>query len=304
MIDLVQLRTFVCVAEEQHLTRAAERLHISQSAASAHVRAIEDHFDTQLFIRTNRNLKLTHAGERLLDEARTLLNNASVFTSFARKLRGKMEGQLVIGTSSDPSSRAADTVAALLTAHPLISVDLRARPSAGTRQDLKTGELDAGILLGPSNDSDINHYELTHFGFRIVGPIALKEQIESADWEALAGLPWITPLDTSMAYSALLDDMFTSRGLTPRSVARFDNASLARAMSKAGVGLTLMREDHAHEDAEADLLAISPIAHAQLPLYVVHLASRKSDPLIEAFVAAALSVWPDAPSAPSKDHTP
>lgn len=304
MIDLVQLRTFVCVAEEQHLTRAAERLHISQSAASAHVRAIEDHFDTQLFIRTNRNLKLTHTGQLLLDEARTLLNNASVFTSFARKLRGKMEGQLVIGTSSDPSSRAADTVAALLKAHPLIGVDLRARPSASTRQDLKTGELDAGILLGPSNDPDICHYELTHFGFRVVGPIALKAQIESADWEALAGMPWITPTDTGMAYAALLDEMFVTRGFTPRSVACFDNAALARAMSKAGVGLTLMREDHALEDAAAGIMAISPIANARLPLYVVHLASRKSDPLIEAFVAAALSVWPDAPSSIPKDDAP
>src|SRR3546814_9107701 len=81
-------------------------------------------------------------------------------------------------------------------------------------------------LLGPSNDPDINHYELTRFGFRIVGPIALKDQIESADWEALAAMPWITPLDTSMAYAAVLGEMFTSRGLTPRSVARFDNASL------------------------------------------------------------------------------
>jgi len=291
MIDLVQLRTFVCVAEEQHLTRAAERLHISQSAASAHVRAIEDHFDTQLFIRTNRNLKLTHTGELLLDEARNLLNNASMFTSFARKLRGKMEGQLTIGSSSDPSSRGADTVAALLRAHPLISVDLRARPSAGTRQDLKTGELDAGILLGPSNDPDILHYELTRFGFRIVGPVAMRAQIEAADWGALAAMPWLTPLDANMAYAILLDDMFAARGLTPRSVARFDNAALAGAMAKAGVGLTLMREDHALEGAANGFLAISPIAQAQLPLYVVHLASRKSDPLIEAFVAAARGVW-------------
>src|SRR3546814_12644266 len=67
--------------------------------------------------------------------------------------------------------------------------------------------LDAGILLGPSNDPDINHYELTRFGFRIVGPIALKDQIESADWEALAAMPWITPLDTSMAYAPVLVEM-------------------------------------------------------------------------------------------------
>lgn len=50
LVDLAQLRTFVAVAEEQHLTRAAERLHMSLSAASSHVRAIEELFETQLFV--------------------------------------------------------------------------------------------------------------------------------------------------------------------------------------------------------------------------------------------------------------
>ena len=54
LIDLVQLRTFVVLAEEQHLTRAAERLRMSQSAASAHARAIEERLETQLFARTDR----------------------------------------------------------------------------------------------------------------------------------------------------------------------------------------------------------------------------------------------------------
>src|SRR4030095_12878317 len=77
VIDLVQLRTFVAVAEEQHLTRAAERLHMSQSAASAHVRAIEERLGTQLFVRTNRSLEPTRACELLLAKATTLLNDAT-----------------------------------------------------------------------------------------------------------------------------------------------------------------------------------------------------------------------------------
>jgi DNA-binding transcriptional LysR family regulator len=76
LIDLVPLRTFVAAAEEQHLTRAAERLHISVSAASAHVRAIESMVQTQLFVRTNRNLELTRAGQLLFRKAKALLNEA------------------------------------------------------------------------------------------------------------------------------------------------------------------------------------------------------------------------------------
>lgn len=293
LIDLVQLRTFIGVAEEEHLTRAAERLHISQSAASAHVRAIEENLETQLFIRTNRNLKLTRAGELLLERARILLNEASVFTSFARELRGKLEGNLLVGASSDPASRAAEIIAALHDRHPLIHIDLRARPSAGARQDLKSGELDVGILLGPSMDHGLTHYEVTRVQFRIAGPIAWKKQIESADWDELAGMPWITPLDSSRAYSAMLAQLFETKGLVPRSVASFDNATLASAMLRAGVGLMLMREAHALKGERDGYLALSPIARTELPLFIAHLASRKNDPLIAAFMEAACKVWPD-----------
>src|SRR4051812_14621161 len=133
LIDLVQLRTFVAVAEEQHLTRAAERLHVSQSAASAHVRAVEEALGTELFIRTNRNLELTHAGRLLLVRAKQLLNDAAQFTSFAREIQGQAQGNLVIGSSSDPTaSRIGAIVSLLRQQHPLVSVDLRALPSSGT----------------------------------------------------------------------------------------------------------------------------------------------------------------------------
>lgn len=293
-IDLVQLRTFVAVAEEQHLTRAAERLHISQSAASAHVRAVEESLDIQLFVRTNRSLELTRAGQLLLGKAKSLLNDATLFTSFAREIRGKIEGHLVVGSSSEPaSSRIGDVVSALRTRHPLISVDLRARPSTGTQQGLKTGEVDIGILLGRPVDAGFMYYELQIVPFRVAGPVAWKEQIENATWAELASLPWITPTNSSMAYTAMLKQLFDERGLELNTVVRFDNAALGRAMVEAGVGLMLMREEHANQGFEQGTMAVSPIARTQFELFMAHLASRRNDPLIRAFLEAATDVWPE-----------
>ena len=293
LIDLAQLRTFVGVAEEEHLTRAAERLHMSQSAASAHVRAIEENLDIELFIRTNRSLKLTSAGELLLGRARDLLNDANAFNAFARELRGKIEGKLVVSSSSDPSvSRVAQIVAAMHRLHPLVQIDLRARQSAGTRQELKTGELDVGVMLGPSLDPSLIHYELTKISFRIVGPVEWKEQIQSADWKALAAMPWITPMDSSKAYSDMLAGLFETRGLKLNTVVRFDNSSLARSMLLSGMGLMLMREEHALEDEANGILTISPLGITELPLFIAHQASRKKDPLIVGFMEAAQQVWP------------
>jgi DNA-binding transcriptional LysR family regulator len=293
LIDLIQLRTFVAVAEEQHLTRAAERLHISQSAASAHVRSVEDNLDTQLFLRTNRSLELTRAGQMVLRQAKTLLNEAAEFTSFARVVRGKLEGNLTVGASSEPSaSRIGEVVAALRAKHPLITVDLRARPSSGTRQALKIGELDFGILLGRPLDPGFHYYQLDTMRFRIAGPAAWKAQIESADWAQLAGLPWLTPAESSLAYTTMLTQMFADRGLELNTVVRFDNAALGRSLLKAGVGVMLVHESHALQGEREGLLALSPIAQAEFGLFAAHVASRCSDPLISAFVDAVRQAWP------------
>jgi len=290
----VQLRTFVAVAEEQHLTRAAERLHISLSAASTHVRAVESALDTQLFVRASRRLELTRAGQLLLGRAKSVLNEATLFSSFARELGGKIEGRLVVASSSDPSSsRIGAIVHALRERHPMVTVDLRARPSSGAHEGLKTGELDIALLLGRPADAGFSCYELPPINFRIAGPAAWKDKIASADWAGLAALPWIAPTDSSMAYTVILKEFFADRGLALNAVASFDNAMLGRAMLEAGVGLGLVREDYALEAERQGIVVLSPLAKAVYPSYVAHLASRRDDPLVRAFVDAAADVWPD-----------
>jgi DNA-binding transcriptional LysR family regulator len=294
MIDLVQLRTFVAVAEEQHLTRAAERLHISLSAASTHVRAVESTLGTQLFVRASRSLELTRAGQLLLGRAKAVLSEATLLSSFARELAGKIEGRIVVASSSDPSSsRVGAIVQALRERHPMVTVDLRARPSSGAYEGLKTGELDVALLLGRPTDAEFTSYEMPFIAFRVGGPAAWKDRIEQADWADLAALPWITPTELSMAYTVILKALFTDRGLTLNSIASFDNAILGRTMLEAGVGLGLVREDHALEAERRGTMALSPLARAVYPSHVAHLASRRDDPLICAFVDAAAVVWPD-----------
>ncbi len=303
VIDLVQLRTFLVVAEEQHLTRAAERIHISPSAASNQLKALERMLDAQLFVRTNRNLELTRTGQLLLQKAKAVLSEATELTSFARELSGKIEGHIAIGSSSDPStSCVGQIIQALRQKNPLISVELLARSSAGTRQGLKTGELDVGFVVGKALDTSFTYYELSNGLFVVAGPVAWKQQIENADLAALARLPWITSTNSSMGYTAMLKQLFEARGLELNTVASFDSASLGRAMLEAGVGLMLIREQDAKRGLEKGTLAVSPIARAQMSLYMVHVASRRNDPLICAMLDAATEIWPDLRIQPSRAH--
>ncbi len=292
LIDLVQLRTFVTVAEEQQLTRAAERLYLSQSAASAHVRAIEDSLGIQLFVRTKRNLELTHAGELVLREAQALLNQSTRFTSFGRELRGKMEGALVVGANGELDTRISDMLTALHSRHPLIRVDVHARGSSSTRQGLRTGEFDVGVLLGRPSETAFTYYHLTTVKYCVAGPAAWKEQIQAADMAQLARLPWITAMG-STAYASMLDELFEQKGIKLNTVFRFDSATLVRPMLQTGVGMMLTREEFAMQGEKDGTLAVSPIARAETSLTVAHLSSRQNDPLIVAFVDAARLAWPD-----------
>ncbi len=296
LTDLVQLRTFVTVAEERHLTRAAERLHISQSAASTHVRAIEDIFGSQLFVRTNRSLELTRTGQLLFRKAKALLSEESQLASYARELRGKMEGNLVVSASSAVGTRIGEIVTALRAKHPLVTVDLSMRPSFGARQALKSGEIDVGIFLGRPGDADFIFHELQKIDYLVAGPADWKDAIVNADWKALAELPWITPMADS-AYTEMLDELFAQKGLELNSVIRFEYASLGRAALRAGAGMMLLRKELAGQGEQDGYLAISPIAHTQFAMSVVHQASRRDDPLIRAFVEASGVVWPGEHSA-------
>jgi len=71
--DPTLLKSFVVVAQEASFTRAAERLHLTQSAVSAHVRRLEENLERQLFSRSTRSVALTEQGETLLGYARAIL---------------------------------------------------------------------------------------------------------------------------------------------------------------------------------------------------------------------------------------
>jgi len=299
-IDLGQLKTFVTVAEEQHLTRAADRLAISQSGASAHIRALEERLGTQLFIRANRSMELTRAGELLLQKAKDLLNKEAQLASYARELTGKIEGKLSVGSSSDPGTRIGEILAKYRANHPLVRIDVSTRPSSSARQGLKTGELDVAVLLGGALDAGCTCYTLETMNYRIAGPVEWKEKIEAAGWPELASLPWLKP-GANSAYSSVLHKLFGARGLELNSVIHFDNVFLGRALLQAGAGMMLLRENHALLGEKEGYLALAPIGHSEVTLSIALQTSRKDDPLIRAFVDAASQVWPDMRVAPGPD---
>lgn len=96
-MDLRQMRYFLAVAEERHVGRAAERLHMAQPPLSRQIRALEEELDTVLFVRTPKGVELTEAGKTLLAEVPNLLALAQRAAERTRLAGQGLVGRLDVG---------------------------------------------------------------------------------------------------------------------------------------------------------------------------------------------------------------
>src|SRR3954469_4350829 len=96
-MDLRQLEYFVAVAEEANFTRAADRVHITQSGVSAQIRQFERELGADLFDRSARMVRLTAAGAAALPHARTALAAAQAVRDACDDVNGLVRGRLQVG---------------------------------------------------------------------------------------------------------------------------------------------------------------------------------------------------------------
>jgi DNA-binding transcriptional LysR family regulator len=148
VLDLRRLRYFVAVAEEGHVTRAAERLGIQQAPLSQQIKALEQSLDTQLFRRRPRGVQLTDAGAALLVEARAVLARAAeAEAAVARAARGEA-GRLRLGFTNSacfhPAMPAA--LAAFRAAAPAVALTFDQASTPALIERLQRGDLDAAFI--------------------------------------------------------------------------------------------------------------------------------------------------------------
>ena len=147
-MDLKHLRYFIAVAEEGHVTRAAERLGMQQPPLSQLIKAMERELDVVLFRRKPRGVDLTDAGRAFLDHARATLSQFDhTFEVTRRTARGE-QGRIGVGIA--PTSPfhpfVPRVIRAFREAYPLVSLTLEECPSIELVERLRNERIDVGFL--------------------------------------------------------------------------------------------------------------------------------------------------------------
>jgi DNA-binding transcriptional LysR family regulator len=150
-MTLDQLRVFVEVAERGHVTRAAEALRMSQSAASAAIAALEDLYQIQLFDRVGRGIQLTEPGRIFLREARAVLDRASMASSVLRDLAGSPASPIALAASQTIASYwLPRRLAAFHAANPRVRLNVVIRNTREVETAVAEGEVSIGLVEGPT----------------------------------------------------------------------------------------------------------------------------------------------------------
>lgn len=289
-MDLIQLRAFITVAHEGNLTRAAERLHLTQPAVSLQIKSLQAELNLQLFTRKPKGMALTDDGAKLLPFAERVINSVMEFRQGADALHSTLSGALAIGTILDPEFiRLGPFLKRLVETYPQLSTQLQHGMSGWVLQQVKAGSLDVGYYLGRPG-KEFHHQVLTQFSYHVVAPHGWKNRVAGKDWPALAKLPWIWSPPESV-HNRLLTKIFTQYKLTPNKVALVDQEPSMLDLVKSGVGLSLVREAVALREAHAHGLVIANAVSLSTELSFIALNRRKNDPTIAAVFELIKSIW-------------
>ncbi|RZL01080.1 MAG: LysR family transcriptional regulator [Rubrivivax sp.] len=291
-MEIYQLRTFLFVARQGSITRASESLCLSQPAVSAHIKSLEEELGITLFERTPKGMILTPNGVRLFARADQMLSMHREMLDEARRIKGRLSGQVRIGSARHPSAQVLSRLlTSLADSHPDLEIVLQHGSTQDILQGIRRGSLDGGFVVNAGADSeDLHSTEVQRFGIFLAASPGMVSDARRIDWTELAGLPWLCPISGSCC-GMVTERIFQSHGFRPGKLFNVDQENVTRSLIEGGVGVGLLHEESAFEaqrQGKVELLGDGPQHEARLVFS--HLASRQGEVLISALASTVVAL--------------
>jgi LysR family cyn operon transcriptional activator len=219
-MELRHLRYFTALAETLSFTRAAERVHVTQSTLSHQIRQLEDEVGQPLFDRIGKKVVTTEAGELFLGFAGRALKEVDLGVAMLKPGAGGLTGQVRIGaTHTFNIGLIPECVAQFLARHPTVQVRVEELPADQIGTRLHAGELDIGIAYRPNGPTDLWFEPLYNEEMVLVvsdtHPLAGRKRIRMVELHQQR----LVLMPDYFATRTLLDECFKASGAEPVVVA-------------------------------------------------------------------------------------
>lgn len=244
-MELRQLEYFIAAASEMNFSRAAQRVHVVQSALSTSVGKLEKELGVELFDRSRQQIRITPAGELFREHARRVIHAARLAKDSISDYRGQLSGIVEFGSLI--SSSTLDLPEILGQFHrdyPLVQVRLRNSPTgrAGHLAGIADGSLDLALVSAPDRfpakvEMQLLAEEPMLFVCRPDHHLAQRDKIDIAELaeEDLLGFP------SDVGLRRVVDNALSTSGITPRSPYEVPvDFYVAAGMVRHGLGSILL----------------------------------------------------------------
>jgi DNA-binding transcriptional LysR family regulator len=289
------LEYFVAVAEEANFTRAAERVHISQSGVSAQVRALESELGAELFDRSARAARLTTAGAAALPYARAALDAAAALRQAVDDVNGLVHGRLTVGmVTGCEVTPLFDALAAFHRAHPAVEIALQEDNSDRLIENVRSGAADIALVGVASRPPD----GLDHQTIVAEGLVALAPDDHPLTSAPHVDLGQVTPygiicLPEGTGIRSVLDQACAVAGLTREIALEATAPGTVADLAARGLGVGVLTESMA---AGYPQVRAVPIDGVGIPVLLALVWRPKGSPALRALLPHCRAAFASPPS--------
>ena len=264
-MDLRQLEIIRAIADSGSFTAAGEKLHVSQSAISRQILLLEDELGEPVFHRIGRRIRITPAGEALLQLSHRVFQDLQDTVSTISDKRESLQGTIrLVGGMTVCLYVFPVLLSEVRRLHPHLDMKVTVGSAERSIAMLRSGAGDLGLLTLPVEASDLVSVPVLREELLLITypthPIAKKKTITPAD---LDKEPFVL-FETGSITRRLVEAFFARERIAPQIIMETENVEIIKAMVRSGLGMSIIPWQAAAADVRTKQLFCSRVAGASL----------------------------------------
>lgn len=239
-MDIKQLKYFLAITEENSITKAAKKLHISQPPLSHQLKILEEEIGSKLFDRTTRNLEITEVGEFLKNRAIQILELINETVKEIKQNQEELEGVLKIGfVASSTAALVPKVIPEFSKNNPEVKFELKEGSTYKILDLLNLGTIEIGFIRTPFNSEEFDCIYLSKEPMiALVDKNKYFQEVNEIDTSFLEGLPLII----DKRFKKIIVNACYRKGFIPNILLIGEDSRTLMNLAQQGMGIAIVPE--------------------------------------------------------------